>query len=222
VGPRHVGRGKASSPLEPPPARRVGKAPTGKGTQAGIWSYGARDDWSSIDLVGYKVEATDGDIGKVDEKSKPGWWATSSWTQGRGSSARRSCFPQVCSTASMLPTERSTWTGPRTSSIGGRSCFHRLGGPRPSHSSWAWSRTRAPSAGLSPWGVSPAQIQHAHGARSRTVCRNVVQPTTSRVGSGSREGRRTNRMSDLTSASWVCGPRSSAAGPPEDGLSTRP
>ena len=38
-------------------------------TNADIWSYGGRDDWSSMDVVGYKVEATDGDIGKVDEKS---------------------------------------------------------------------------------------------------------------------------------------------------------
>jgi hypothetical protein len=34
-----------------------------------IWSYGAGDDWSSMHLAGYKVEATDGDIGKVDEAS---------------------------------------------------------------------------------------------------------------------------------------------------------
>jgi hypothetical protein len=34
-----------------------------------IWNYGAGDDWSSMHLVGYKVEATDGDIGKVDEAS---------------------------------------------------------------------------------------------------------------------------------------------------------
>ena len=34
-----------------------------------IWNYGAGDDWSSMHLAGYKVEATDGDIGKVDEAS---------------------------------------------------------------------------------------------------------------------------------------------------------
>ena len=34
-----------------------------------IWAYGAGDDWSSMHLAGYKVEATDGDIGKVDEAS---------------------------------------------------------------------------------------------------------------------------------------------------------
>jgi hypothetical protein len=34
-----------------------------------IWSYGAGDDWSSMHLVGDKVEATDGHIGKVDEAS---------------------------------------------------------------------------------------------------------------------------------------------------------
>jgi len=34
-----------------------------------IWNYGAGDDWSSMHLAGYKVEATDGDIGKVDESS---------------------------------------------------------------------------------------------------------------------------------------------------------
>jgi hypothetical protein len=37
--------------------------------KTGIWNYGAGDDWSSMHLVGYKVEATDGDIGKVDEAS---------------------------------------------------------------------------------------------------------------------------------------------------------
>jgi hypothetical protein len=35
-----------------------------------MWSYEAGDDWSSMNLVGYQVEATDGDIGKVDEASK--------------------------------------------------------------------------------------------------------------------------------------------------------
>ena len=35
-----------------------------------IWSYSAADDdWPSMDVAGYKVHATDGDIGKVDEKS---------------------------------------------------------------------------------------------------------------------------------------------------------
>ena len=34
-----------------------------------IWSYGAGEDWSSMHLTGHKVEATDGDIGKVDEAS---------------------------------------------------------------------------------------------------------------------------------------------------------
>jgi hypothetical protein len=34
-----------------------------------IWSYRGTDDWSSMNLVGYTVEATDGDIGKVDEAS---------------------------------------------------------------------------------------------------------------------------------------------------------
>jgi len=34
-----------------------------------IWNYGAGDNWSSMHLAGYKVEATDGDIGKVDEAS---------------------------------------------------------------------------------------------------------------------------------------------------------
>jgi len=38
-------------------------------TNTDIWSYGGGDDWSAINLVGYKVEATDGDIGKVDEAS---------------------------------------------------------------------------------------------------------------------------------------------------------
>jgi hypothetical protein len=37
--------------------------------KTGIWNYGSGDDWSSMHLVGYKVEATDGDIGKVDEAS---------------------------------------------------------------------------------------------------------------------------------------------------------
>ena len=37
--------------------------------KTGIWNDGAGDDWSSMHLAGYKVEATDGDIGKVDEAS---------------------------------------------------------------------------------------------------------------------------------------------------------
>jgi hypothetical protein len=34
-----------------------------------IWNYGPGQDWSSMHLAGCKVEATDGDIGKVDEAS---------------------------------------------------------------------------------------------------------------------------------------------------------
>jgi hypothetical protein len=34
-----------------------------------MWSYRGDGDWASMNLVGYKVEATDGDIGKVDEAS---------------------------------------------------------------------------------------------------------------------------------------------------------
>ena len=35
-----------------------------------VWMYpGGGDEWSTFDIIGYKVEATDGDIGKVDEKS---------------------------------------------------------------------------------------------------------------------------------------------------------
>jgi hypothetical protein len=33
-----------------------------------MWTYGA-GDWSSMNVTGYKVEATDGDIGKVDDAS---------------------------------------------------------------------------------------------------------------------------------------------------------
>ena len=38
-------------------------------TTSDMWSYGGEGDWSSMDLTGYKVAATDGDIGKVDEAS---------------------------------------------------------------------------------------------------------------------------------------------------------
>lgn len=38
-------------------------------SNSGIWNYRGTDDWSSMNLVGFKVEATDGDIGKVDEAS---------------------------------------------------------------------------------------------------------------------------------------------------------
>jgi hypothetical protein len=37
-------------------------------TNTDIWTYGA-GDWSSMNVSGYKVEATDGDIGKVDDAS---------------------------------------------------------------------------------------------------------------------------------------------------------
>ena len=37
-------------------------------TSTDIWTYGA-GDWSSMNVTGYKVEATDGDIGKVDDAS---------------------------------------------------------------------------------------------------------------------------------------------------------
>jgi hypothetical protein len=32
-----------------------------------LWAYGP--EWADLDLVGFSVEATDGQIGKVDEKS---------------------------------------------------------------------------------------------------------------------------------------------------------
>jgi len=38
-------------------------------SNSGIWNYRGTDDWSSMNLVGFKVEATDGDIGKIDEAS---------------------------------------------------------------------------------------------------------------------------------------------------------
>ncbi|GGB72706.1 hypothetical protein N798_11545 [Knoellia flava TL1] len=38
-------------------------------TDTSMWSYRGGDDWSSMNLTGYTVEATDGDIGKVDEAS---------------------------------------------------------------------------------------------------------------------------------------------------------
>ena len=38
-------------------------------TNTDIWTYQAGDEWSSMDVTGYKVEATDGDIGKVDDAS---------------------------------------------------------------------------------------------------------------------------------------------------------
>jgi len=35
-----------------------------------MWEYGAnKDDWNDQQLVGYQVEAADGEIGKVDEAS---------------------------------------------------------------------------------------------------------------------------------------------------------
>ena len=37
-------------------------------TNTDMWAYRS-GDWSSMDVSGYKVEATDGDIGKVDDAS---------------------------------------------------------------------------------------------------------------------------------------------------------
>ena len=34
-----------------------------------IWSYQGENDWSGMQIAGYRVEATDGHIGKVDEAS---------------------------------------------------------------------------------------------------------------------------------------------------------
>lgn len=36
---------------------------------ADMWNFPGQQDWGPADLVGYKVEATDGHIGKVDEAS---------------------------------------------------------------------------------------------------------------------------------------------------------
>ena len=53
-----------------------------------IWAF--RDQsYGSIDLSGYKVEAIDGDIGKVDEATTRSGRATSSSTPVHGSSGRR-------------------------------------------------------------------------------------------------------------------------------------
>jgi hypothetical protein len=34
-----------------------------------VWQYRGSEDWSGLNIAGYKVAATDGDIGKVDEAS---------------------------------------------------------------------------------------------------------------------------------------------------------
>jgi hypothetical protein len=57
-------------------------------TTTTLWRY---DDpaWAEIDLVGYDVEAVDGEIGETTRRSRKSAPATSSSTPGHGSSARR-------------------------------------------------------------------------------------------------------------------------------------
>lgn len=38
-------------------------------TDTSMWRYRGNEDWSGLNLAGYTVEATDGEIGKVDEAS---------------------------------------------------------------------------------------------------------------------------------------------------------
>ena len=85
-------------------------------TNTDIWNYGGSDDWSSMDVVGYKVEATDGDIGKVDEKSNEtevGYLVvdTGPWILGK-----KVMLPAGVISRSTPPPGRSSWTGPRTRS----------------------------------------------------------------------------------------------------------
>lgn len=38
-------------------------------TMTDIWTYRDQDSWASTDIVGYKVEAIDGEIGSIDQAS---------------------------------------------------------------------------------------------------------------------------------------------------------
>lgn len=38
-------------------------------TMTDIWTYRDRDSWATTDIVGYKVEAIDGEIGSIDQAS---------------------------------------------------------------------------------------------------------------------------------------------------------
>ena len=38
-------------------------------SEMNVWQYRGSEDWSGLNIAGYKVAATDGDIGKVDEAS---------------------------------------------------------------------------------------------------------------------------------------------------------
>ena len=79
-----------------------------------VWTY--RDSSSlgsnlvdtKTDLSGFKVEALDGSIGKIDEATYEPLAATSSSTLDRGSSARRSSFPPASFAESTRRTSAST------------------------------------------------------------------------------------------------------------------
>ena len=54
-----------------------------------------RPGLQQMDLTGFKVEAIDGSIGKIDERPTRPAATPSSSTRARGSSARRSCCRQA-------------------------------------------------------------------------------------------------------------------------------
>ena len=89
-----------------------------------IWTY--REQTGAADLTGYRVEALDGSIGKIDEASNDVGSSFSWSTPARGSSGRRSCSRRAWSAASTRTTRRSTSTGRRSRSRTRRSSIRTL------------------------------------------------------------------------------------------------
>ncbi len=96
----------------PDPADLSQSRPTGWSA----WDYREDSGVTGAALAGYRVEATDGHIGKVDSASTEVAPVTWSSTPGRGSSVRRSCCRPASSTTWTTTTTRSTWTARRSRS----------------------------------------------------------------------------------------------------------
>ena len=85
-------------------------------TGTNIWSYSREYVSEPIDVEGFKVEATDGDIGRIDEATYEVWASyvvvdTGPWIFGR-----RSSSPPARSRRSISTTRRSSCASRRTRS----------------------------------------------------------------------------------------------------------
>ena len=76
----------------------------------GIWTYGSDVPGDDVDVVGYDVEALDGDIGKVDEATYDAGASYIVVDAGPWIFGKKVMLPRASSMGSTRPTRRSLST----------------------------------------------------------------------------------------------------------------